>query len=131
VCSLLGFNEVVVVEVVGERDGRFVPLFPLISFVAADQKYRRRCGIEQKQDAQGACSEFFHVVMSAGLDGVDHRSAQSRTVLFEEVDAVFDSCSVSAIEVQKPAFEFGGANDFPSHSPSIAHDLYRANPMTI
>jgi hypothetical protein len=40
-CGLLDFDEVVVVQVIGDRDGRLVPLLPLISPVAADQQNGR------------------------------------------------------------------------------------------
>ena len=102
--------QVLVVEVVGDRDVALVPSRPVSALVAAEQHDRSPLGIEREKCSQVSAerAQFLHVVMARALYPVGRRSAQRRALLFQEFDRREHRYVVVVIEVEDPPLRDGG-----------------------
>ena len=77
-----------VVEVVGDRDGALIPAAAVTTLVAAEQHDRAPFRVECEQRAQVTAegAQLLHVVVARALDAIGRRPAERGAFFLQEFD---------------------------------------------
>src|SRR5690242_15155643 len=104
------FLQIVVVELVSERDRSPVPGIPLIGLVAAEQQ---DCGAPRIEDENNShvpsrWTKLLHVSMSRSLDSVNQGTTERWTIPLQSIDGRLNRCLIRQGERVPPLLELVG-----------------------
>ena len=120
---LTEFQEVLVIQVISDRDRPLVPVVPLTGLVTTEQQDRLATRVELEQHSDRSTlgrSQFLHRLMTRTVDPAHHRSTEIRATFRKQIDPVGHGLSLCVGQRRPPLDELIGDLDLP-HPTSMSY----------